>query len=853
MASGGLAWDIPPELRAGHGTVHYNSDEDLWRYFQDDSLISGGRAIRIVPSSARPAGWWGPDDPGYDGPITQTAPADAPEEDRAVTILRARVEEDPRCAGRLSRIALDVRIGRYAPLGLYDIIVPLADGSSATLREQVNLIVIEYIRPGPSGEPKETRYLPVCEPHPTITLHRIPSPSDIELLDGGKARARIGGTVRDALAEIVKNGEADITEIKVFANGASIGEIPSASIVRVEETPNLFRPYAHRLEFEGDIVFPLGEEGTAIRFVVENALGNHGSASLYVSAHKSGITQDGGITYNLMPEDNGDPAESSRLAIWIGERDVAEEDVRLKRASYGVFEGKFMGWSCTVVLKSTSPLNPGEADRFDAEIRLEGSAVAEGTFVEKSADGGRFAFFEKGISEPDGTLRACDVTRGSGGDPGSFAPFSIRISGGSSSLVLEAFPGARVRLEDDEYPIEEKAPGTFAITGSEVKVLIVRENTVDIKKGKTETRKTVRPADSPVKLSTGAVLLREMALMKTTDVLQGDEDVTVTVEIVGGQFEFKEGDAFRILPARGAEGDPLSPIAGTVKIDKELEKDKPCKARISGKIAKVTLPIGEHDVELTTSGRTERIAKAIEVMRPVRLIIANFYGDPPDAEQLGFDDHMYGSAVAMKEHAYKEDLAHIIIVRISSPTGSLRPKKGDIRSMDRLLKHALTPKDQGGLGLKPGTVISVDTLGHGTPATGHFESGLKIVVTDPDNAANTVVVPMRAPPANVKDGWLSDETYAEFFGPLLARTRRVRFNLWHCFAGDAGGGNKRSQVERLYKTFAEMKLDVAVQGFTGIVSFPAVEHTAPDGTKSVRYSVPYVKEAGLRVVFPKEE
>ncbi|MCX7806334.1 MAG: hypothetical protein N3A38_14285, partial [Planctomycetota bacterium] len=41
------------------------------------------------------------------------------------------------------RIALDVRIGRYAPLGLYDLIVPLATGGTAMLKEQIVLIVVD--------------------------------------------------------------------------------------------------------------------------------------------------------------------------------------------------------------------------------------------------------------------------------------------------------------------------------------------------------------------------------------------------------------------------------------------------------------------------------------------------------------------------------------------------------------------------------------------------------------------------------------------------------------------------------------------------------------------------------------
>ncbi|MCX7806429.1 MAG: hypothetical protein N3A38_14775, partial [Planctomycetota bacterium] len=67
---------------------------------------------------------------------------------------------------RLSRIALDVRIGRYAPLGLYDIIVPLATGGTATLKEQVNVIRFDLVGGFGIGSIRRATVIPLPEDKP---------------------------------------------------------------------------------------------------------------------------------------------------------------------------------------------------------------------------------------------------------------------------------------------------------------------------------------------------------------------------------------------------------------------------------------------------------------------------------------------------------------------------------------------------------------------------------------------------------------------------------------------------------------------------------------------------------------
>ncbi|MCX7806139.1 MAG: hypothetical protein N3A38_13250, partial [Planctomycetota bacterium] len=191
-----------------------------------------------------------------------------------------RVEEDPRCAGRLSRIALDVRIGRYAPLGLYDLIVPLADGSSATLREQVNLICLELVREVSAGSGIFTyvsRSL-ISHPVPKIEL-RIPSEVTVKV-DGNILSLHVSGEVFDAVADVVAGGLADIKYVMVGDSVLSVErdrgyEHSNASPVR---------PYAFRGIFSGTVSLPACSPVTPVVVRTSpNATGSVGYASATLS------------------------------------------------------------------------------------------------------------------------------------------------------------------------------------------------------------------------------------------------------------------------------------------------------------------------------------------------------------------------------------------------------------------------------------------------------------------------------------------------------------------------------------------------------------------------------------------
>ncbi|MBI2195248.1 MAG: hypothetical protein HYU36_24980, partial [Planctomycetes bacterium] len=253
---------------------------------------------------------------------------------------------------------------------------------------------------------------------------------------------------------------------------------------------------------------------------------------------------------------------------------------------------------------------------------------------------------------------------------------------------------------------------------------------------------------------------------------------------------------------------------------------------------------------ITQGQETRKISKAFLVLKPVRLIIANFYGnDPALAAEQGFDDHIEGSANAIAAQTHDKDPADVLVVRISSTTQTPNPKKGDIDALSQLKDYALKSKKDGGLGIQKGSVISVDTLGHGSRAKEFSVSSLFVSALDQENPNNIMKVSLEPPPADIANGTLEDSVYAGYFTDLMANTRRVAFNLWHCFPGSKVGLQK-SQVERLAEAFGILKKKVVVQGPIGLCDFPDdTEITIhPDGSTEVKatgYASPLFDEEGI--------
>ncbi|MCX7804380.1 MAG: hypothetical protein N3A38_04225 [Planctomycetota bacterium] len=435
-----------------------------------------------MPSSARPAGWWGPDDPGYDGPVTQTAPADAPEEERTVTILRARVEEDPRCAGRLSRIALDVRIGRYAPLGLYDIIVPLTDGSSATLREQLHIMAIEILTRNEKGE---TIPLPVpfvnCVPVPTVS-------AEVEeaSMDDRVVTLRIKGKVADETSGVVANPANRVRNLNVLINERAANTIPLIGTA-LPEPP--WRPYKFEADYSTIVRFRASRPGGYVVALEtdENAAGNSGEG--YVTV-KVGGDSEYWTSLNIVLAGSLLPDRVDSIRFYTSERDPGPGDPVLTETGPGtkVFRGRAGDTTVSAEIRAFSGLTQA-ADEMTVLFAFgppeERACTLEVKMRETAGESGRFAYGEaKAVSGPGkllvggshvsadlNLLLSADldptgrdtIILGFGDDPDKVYGAVSLVETGVASRIFEGTQGdAEVRVSIEELASLTGAPDSVA-------------------------------------------------------------------------------------------------------------------------------------------------------------------------------------------------------------------------------------------------------------------------------------------------------------------------------------------------------------------------------------------------------
>ena len=439
----------------------------------------------------------------------------------------------------------------------------------------------------------------------------------------------------------------------------------------------------------------------------------------------------------------------------------------------------------------------------------------------------------------NGQLTVISVSQGYNTDPGPFTPTAIRVQGDDTVLT-----GSTGLIGTNQYPVIKRDDGSFWFTGSTVRILMYKRSlpglTPDapliIDNYVINAVVTVRGAAG--KLLPG----QKEADMEVTDLLAGQKNANITISIP--DFTFKPDDSFTITGVNNdveltgihvAPGDK-SKLIGTLPI-----------------IDPVELPPGNYEIKLETNGgkRLAKIQSAITINKPVHLIIANQYGDNPKNDPVGqaLDDALVGSAVTLRDQTYTNKNERVMVLYVGTPVGALKPALGILSSKDKKT-YLASWSDLGAylrsMDVKPGTVIGIDTLGHGTQ-TGpkvKLSGALKITAQGTTQAgpANYEVTVQTGGPKDAEP-LLSDEKFANYFAEFLADGQDVKIILWHCFIGDGNQSPLGNGAKRLAKALnAVNKKNITIHAWTDEVNFDINKVT----NGKLQYDVP--KGSGVHVI-----
>jgi hypothetical protein len=114
----------------------------------------------------------------------------------------------------------------------------------------------------------------VSDPRPVVTLDPIAT-RDVTLLGGQSARVRLAGRVTDAVADVVAERAADITQVTI--NGVTY------PVTREHQPTTPSRPYAFRGKFEATVTVSLVKGANVVSVEARNAVGNVGYDTVTVT------------------------------------------------------------------------------------------------------------------------------------------------------------------------------------------------------------------------------------------------------------------------------------------------------------------------------------------------------------------------------------------------------------------------------------------------------------------------------------------------------------------------------------------------------------------------------------------
>jgi hypothetical protein len=243
----------------------------------------------------------------------------------------------------------------------------------------------------------ETFAPPASDPRPTITLDPI-SPAAIRLQgDSDQADIRLTGIVKDAVADIVAGGAADIKEVMVNDR--------VYAVTRVDVTPTPARPFAYQGRFELTAPISISGGETVITVSATNIAGGVGYDSVTIRAQQDEavpVVADEGTAplFRLEPltlvTAPLDAAVADSVVIYHGDDAPTGSEPTL--AETGPATGQFTGITAdlgSVTVSIPAPYASNDPDRRDtvqATVSASGLEMANEVmeFLETSETSGVF-------------------------------------------------------------------------------------------------------------------------------------------------------------------------------------------------------------------------------------------------------------------------------------------------------------------------------------------------------------------------------------------------------------------------------------------------------------------------------
>ncbi|MFQ5792144.1 MAG: hypothetical protein ACE5JI_16865, partial [Acidobacteriota bacterium] len=151
-------------------------------------------------------------------------------------------------------------------------------GTERELRSPIRQVpVVHLVFIDKRGE--ETFAPLTSDPRPVVTLDEVTREDVALLANGEQARVTVSGEVTDAIADIVADHLADITEVLV--------EDQPVAVVPVPEPTSVLRPFAFRGRFSTTVTVDIGDGANTVVAEAENAIGNKGFDSFTINVQQS--------------------------------------------------------------------------------------------------------------------------------------------------------------------------------------------------------------------------------------------------------------------------------------------------------------------------------------------------------------------------------------------------------------------------------------------------------------------------------------------------------------------------------------------------------------------------------------
>jgi len=510
--------------------------------------------------------------------------------------LRVNRGYDPFNSSIVQAIEFDLRIAADAPVGLRSCTVSGGQVQNYTMREVLNLVKIELIAPDESGEARVTDFALPSEPGPAVHTDYVGIYGVKVDQTTGALTLSVSGNIYDAIADITEREQADIQQVKVYANGDLKATVPLA---RVPETATVFRPYAHHQTYSAEISFSSEQSVNTIEILTsQNAARLEGRNSVAIITRRNYAgdpqhTVNGVLTVTTVcPEAGLDPTQTDLVYYYLGDREPDPATDLLLTETEGdskVFRAEVddTTYELTIETPNWGIQNPQVIDSYEGVMRITSSTGAmtsyRGIFTETAVDSGRFVLKVTLATDDKGdayTTAVEDVSSGQAmRDPGEFHPFKIRCQGTTLSSDDTLTIGSRT------YRLVDGGDGYYYAGGSPIKVFIVIDEEGD----------HFIPTLSEVDLKGAKIVARTLDI--SPDRALQNMKPKVDIEVIG--YSWPEDSAFD-LPGVGS---------------RQSDYNQQTQCHISAEFLVQGNP-GKYPLVIDVKGKESRLPEAFEIVTP---------------------------------------------------------------------------------------------------------------------------------------------------------------------------------------------------------------------------------------------